>query len=422
MPAPDTTSLRFAQALSAYEHPGFAAEQVVGQIIDQIGPAPDLVTLFISGPLTDTAAKIAATVRQQTEAKHLIAATATGVLGGVLEFERRAGLAALAASLPGVTVTPLSNQDFVNILDAKHDAPHALAQKTKDPAAIFVLADPFSVPLNGAVPALGRALAANTKNDTKPVLFGGVASAADKAGGNTIVLDDHADNKGMVGVALSGPIRCDMTVSQGCRPIGQNLVVTRARGNLIFELAGRPALHVIRQQIGALANDDRKLLPGGLFIGRVIDEYKQHLGRGDYLIRNVLGADESSGGVAVADIIPPGRTVRLHLRDAHTAVEDLALLLDAQALHGPPRGAILVTCAARGERFFGKQNLDTVAIQRAFLPNEAGPEAAKSGKAIDPERMGIPLAGFFASGEIGPIGNQSFVHGYTACLGCFRSP
>lgn len=422
MPAPDTSSLQFAQALSAYEHPGFAAEQVVGQIIDQIGPKPDLLTLFISGPLTHSAAQIADTVRDQTGARHLIAVTAVGVLGGVLEFERRAGLTALAASLPGVTVTPLTNDDFINIIDARDDAPHALAEKAKDPAAVFVVADPFSVPLNGAVPTLGRALTAAADQAAPPVLFGGVASAAEKAGGNTIVLDDHADNKGMVGVALSGPIRCDMTVSQGCRPVGENLVVTRARGNLIFELAGRPALHVIREQIGSLDNDDRILLPGGLFVGRVIDEYKQHLGRGDYLIRNVLGADESSGGVAVADIIPPGRTVRLHLRDAHTAEEDLALLLDAQTLHGPPRGALLVTCAGRGERFFGKQNLDTVAIQRAFFPNESGPEAAKSGKAIDPQRMGIPLAGFFASGEIGPIGNQSFVHGYTACLGCFRTP
>ncbi len=417
---PDHTKITFAQALSAYEHPAFAAEQVVSQITDQIGPRPDLVTLFIGGPLAKNARTIAQTVRDNTSAKCILAVTAAGVLGGVLEFENRAGVSALAARLPGVTVTPLTNDDFNAIADAKEDAPAALAQRAPDPAALFVVADPFSVPLNGVIPTIGRAL--HNSRSAPPALFGGVASAAEKPGQNTIVLDDHADNQGIYGVALSGPIRCDLTVSQGCRPVGENIVVTKARGNLLLELAGRPALEVLRSQIATLSEKDRKLLAGGLFIGRVIDEYKQHLGRGDYLIRNVLGADEQSGGVAVADIIPPGRTVRLHLRDADTAREDLALLLDAQTIHGPPEGAILVTCAARGERFFGKQNLDTVAIQRAFLPAEAGHEAAKSGESIDPLRFGIPLAGFFASGEIGPVGNHTFVHGYTACLACFRNP
>ncbi len=422
MPGTDPTRIRFAQALSAYEHPGFAAEQIVSQISDQTGPNPDLVILFVSGPLIAAAGSIAAAVRRGTNAGCLLAVTASGVLGGVLEFENRAGVSALAATLPGVSVTPLTNNDFAAVFDAGDDAPALLAEKVGCPAAMFVVADPYSVPLNGLVPALGRALNPPGRQGPPAALFGGVASGADKPGGNTIVLDDRTDNQGVYGVALAGPIRCDLTVSQGCRPVGENVVVTRARGNLLLELGGRPALEVMRNQIGTLNDADRKLLAGGLFIGRVIDEYKQHLGRGDYLIRGVLGADEQSGGVAVADIIPPGRTVRLHLRDAHTAEEDLGLLLDAQTLHGPPAGAILVTCAGRGERFFGKQNLDTVAIQRAFLPAESGPEAAKSGRAIDPHRMGIPLAGFFAAGEIGPVGNQSFVHSYTACLGCFRTP
>lgn len=423
MPDAESPKLRFARALSAYEHPGFAAEQITAQIIDHLGEAPDLIVLFASGPLASAIGMIASMVSERTGAGHIIGTTVCGVLAGATELEHRAGIAVLAARLPGIAVAPLRNEDFRAIHDAGADAGAVLRGRASADgglAATFVLADPFSVPLNGLIPVLGRAHLAAEVGAPDAVLFGGVASAGSKPGGNTLIVDDLVTEQGVVGVALSGPIRCDMAVSQGCRPVGENLVVTRSKGNLLFELGGRPALEVIREQIGVLGEADRRLLSGGLFVGRVIDEYKKHAGRGDYLIRNVLGADEQSGGVAVADIIPPGRTVRLHLRDATTATEDLALLLDAQALHGPPDGALLVTCNGRGERFFGKQNHDAVAIQRAFLPAESGPEAAKAGESIDPDHREVPLAGFFAAGEIGPIGRESFVHGYTACLGCFR--
>lgn len=423
MPGTDATNLRFSRALSAYEHPGFAAEQISAQIIDQIGDEPDLVMLFISGPLVHATDVIAGAVRDQTHARRLVAATASGVIAGTTELEHRAGVAALAARLPGVRISPLRHEDILAIHDAGDDAGRVLRELTNsdgDLAATIMLADPFSVPLNGMVPPLGRAHAAIDGNDRDAVLLGGVASAGAEPGGNTLIIDDHTTDNGALGIALAGDIRCDMAVSQGCRPVGENTIVTRSKGNLLFELGGRPAIEVIKEHIGSLGEADRKLLSGGLFLGRVIDEYKKHAGRGDYLIRNVLGADEGSGGVAVADLIPPGRTVRLHLRDANTAAEDLALLLDAQAIHGPPDGALLFTCNGRGERFFGKQNHDAVAIQRAFMPAEAGSESAKSGEAIEPGGGEIPLAGFFASGEIGPIGRESFVHGYTACLGCFR--
>lgn len=423
------TKIRFTRAGSAYEHPAFAAEQLAAQIIDQLGSEPDLVALFIGGPLVRSARIITQIVRERTSARRLIGVTAGGVITGSTELENRAGVAALAGRLPGVTITPLRNEDLLAVHDAGEaegrDAATILRERAApdaDLAATFLLVDPFSVPINGMIPTLSRAHLSPDPGLPDAVLFGGVASGATAPGGNTLILDDHTTNEGIVGVSLSGPVRCDMAVSQGCRPIGENLIVTRSKGNLLFELGGRPALDAIRNIVGDLDESDRRLLAGGLFIGRVIDEYKDHFGRGDYLIRNVLGAEEGSGGVAVADIIPPGRTVRLHLRDAATAHEDLALLLDAQALHGPPAGAILITCNGRGERFFGRQNHDAVAIQRAFLPAEPGPDAAKIGRQIDRDGATIPLAGFFAAGEIGPVGRESFLHGYTACLACFRDP
>jgi small ligand-binding sensory domain FIST len=411
--------MRFAAALSAFEHPGFAAEQVSAQLLDSLGPEPDLLFLFVSGPIVQNAGLIAEIVRRNTRARCLLGTTAAGVIGGATELESRSAVSALAGRLPGVTLRPLRNRDFSEVREAQGGGPdrfREIAAPEGDLAATCVLVDPFSVPLNALVPALSRA----HHDAGGAVLFGGVASGASNPGGNTMLVDGEAYTEGIVGVAIAGPVRCDMAVSQGCRPIGSNLVVTRSKGNLILELGGRPALEVVREAVGGLTEADRRLLAGGLFLGRVVDEYKDHFGRGDYLIRNVLGADEQSSAVAVADLIPPGRTVRLHLRDAATAHEDLALLLDAQSLHGPPEGALLVTCNGRGERFFGKQNHDAVAIQRAFMPAQAGPESAKPGRSIGPADHAVPLAGFFAAGEIGPIGRESFLHGYTACLACFR--
>ena len=365
------------------------------------------------------AADLATMLRHETQARSVIGCSAAGVLAGTAEIEQKTGVSVLAASLPGVEIVPLSRDTLRKVSDEGTEAfiRHLPADHAGRHAATVVFADPFSTPVASLITGLG---AAHTRSGEDPVLFGGVASGAETPGGNTLILDDDACFEGAVGLALLGDLRCDIAVSQGCRPIGPNLTVTRAKGNLLLRLDDRPALEVLRAVVHGLGERDRKLLAGGLFLGRSIHDSKAHLGRGDYLIRNVVGADEDSGGVAVADILPEGATVRLHFRDATTATEDLELLLDAQQLHGPPAGAFLVTCNGRGERFFGKQNHDSVTIQRAFLPAESGSEAAKSGEAITPPSAPVPLAGFFAAGEIGPIGDQSFLHGYTACLACFR--
>jgi small ligand-binding sensory domain FIST len=411
-------SPRFAHALTALGDPADAVAQLAAQVRRDLPDPPDLLIMNTSGDHAVVTADLAAMLRHETGARHLIACSAAGVLSGAVELENRTAISVLAGDLPGSHLTPLTNTDLEAVVDQASPAPLAeRLPRDQAHACTILFADPFSTPIASLTARLGEHHGAPGE---APVLFGGIASAADTPGGNTLVLDDDARYDGAVAIAISGNLRCDIAVSQGCRPIGPNLTVTRAKGNLLLRLDDRPALEVLRRIVHEISEKERKLLGGGLFLGRSIHENKTHLGRGDYLIRNVVGADEDSGGVAVADIIPDGATVRLHFRDATTATEDLELLLDAQQLHGPPAGAFLVTCNGRGERFFGKQNHDTVTVQRAFLPAESGSEAAKAGEPISPPRAPIPLAGFFAAGEIGPIGGKTFLHGYTACLACFR--
>jgi len=178
------------------------------------------------------------------------------------------------------------------------------------------------------------------------------------------------------------------------------LVVTKAEHNVIIEVAGRPALErLVAQAHRSLSEQEVSLLEmGGLHVGRVIDEHREHFERGDFLVRNVIGADRELGALAVSDVVPVGTTVQFHLRDAHTADEDLHLMLDGRQADG----ALVFTCNGRGMRMFEEPHHDV-----GVLADRLGP---------------LPTAGFFAAGEIGPVGGRNFLHGFTASVALLRDP
>jgi small ligand-binding sensory domain FIST len=191
-------------------------------------------------------------------------------------------------------------------------------------------------------------------------------------------------------------------VSQGAAPLGRELTVTAGEGNVIYELAGRPAIEAIEQVIAELGIGERALVAAGLLLGIVIDGGKPEYEQGDFLVRGVLGADPDNGAVAIAANVEPGQVVRLHARDARSADEDLrrALRLRAAASGDkPPAGALVFSCNGRGQSMFGASDHDATAVEE--------------------ELAGAPAAGFFAAGEIGPVGGRSFLHGFTATVAVF---
>ena len=256
--------------------------------------------------------------------------------------------------------------------------------------AYLLLADPFTFP---ADPFL-RALDERTPGS---VIMGGMASGGSGPGGTVLFRDGEVVNDGAVGCRL--PVAVVPLVSQGCRPVGQAYTVTKAEGNVIHELAGAPALDRIRETYAALATPDRELMATGLQLGRVIDEYRPEYGQGDFLIRAVMGGDPATGALAVGDRIEVGETVQFHVRDASSADEDLRAMLERH-LPGRPAGALLFTCNGRGSRLFSTPDHDASLVA---------------------ERLGVPTAGFFAAGEIGPVGGRNFLHGFTASLAVFTA-
>jgi small ligand-binding sensory domain FIST len=430
--APPT--LRFAHALTGASDVVRAAEEAADQALEGLaGATADLALVFLSPHYIEHAAMLARTLRERLRVETLLGISTSTPIAGASEAEHGPALSLLCASLPGVAIHAFTHDDL-EPPEREEDAGKSWVGPigiTPDHRATMLFVDPTSVPIMKLLPAFNAAVrlgagAVDGGGGGNPLtashsLFGGIASAGSKPGSNVLLLNDRVLRHGLAGLSLSGNLHVDCVVSQGCRPVGPTFLVTRSRNNIIFELGGKPALEAIQAVVGELPDSDREQVREGLMLGVVIDEYKPRFGRGDYLIRNIVGVDTTHKCIAVADFPRVGQTVRLHLRDARTAHEDLALLMDAQRLYDPPLGALLITCNSRGERLFKSRSHDAGIVQRAFLPGEPGEQAAKAGESLDPSRPPpVPLAGFHAAGEIGPIGGTTFLHGQTACVAVFR--
>lgn len=335
--------------------------------------------------------ELAREIRTQGLADHVIGVTAESIAGGDVEVENSSALSLWILDLPGVNIEPVRICYEDGLFLGWQEPPIGVDESSR---ALILLADPFSFPADEFVSRL---------NDRRKGfrVMGGMASAAQNAGQNKLVIDDDEYRTGAVGVIVSGDLTIRTVVSQGCRPIGRHQLVTKAERNIIRELGRRPALEVLQEIFDDLEGPDQERVRRGLHLGRVMNEYKDHFGPGDFLVRNVLGG-EPSGAIAVNDNLRVGQTVQFHVRDASTADEDLRGLL-ANSASTPqdlsPDAALLFTCNGRGSRLFEMPNHDMATIHEILGP--------------------VPTAGFFAMGEIGPIGSQNFIHGFTASIGLF---
>lgn len=222
--------------------------------------------------------------------------------------------------------------------------------------------------------------------------IGGLASGGEESDVAVFLNDCTAD---AVCLPLTGTTSILPLVSQGCRPIGEPLTVTRAENNIVYALGGLPAYEVLETAFEALSDSEKSVAKGNLFAGLAGTEYLDDFKPGDFLIRNIIGADPGSGAVVIGGIPRTGQTLQYQLRDREIAKADLKRVLATPALQGVrPFATLLFSCLGRGERFFGSPNHDAACFYAA-----AG---------------GSPLAGFFCNGEIAPVAGRNAVHGYTA--------
>ena len=391
---PQTAQFKFASISVQDDSVDRVLSAVSKQMIDRLGEHVDLALVFPSSHFLRHAADLGVNLRRAIGARVMIGCCSEGVIGPDHEIEDEPAVAVVAAQLPGVGVQPfhIGGNDALEL--AREPSKFGeYFQPARDTRGIVMVADPFSTPMERILDAF------NFYCEGVPII-GGLASAARQPGENCLFMNDTVVKNGLVGVGLSGPVQLDVIVSQGCRPIGPVFQVTDAKNNIIDSLEGVPPMERIGEVLEALSEEDRELLRNGLFIGRAIDSKREALGRGDFLIRGVMGADSRTGAIAIGDMIQNGERVQFHLRDARTAREDLEMMLTPHALFGAPSGAFLFSCNGRGTHLYDEPDGDISAINSFF--------------------HGIDLAGFFCAGEIGPVGGKNFLHGHTASLALIR--
>jgi len=390
--------MKWVSSIATDEDSHRAVETVIRSTRDQLGDhPPHLLLVFLSPAFTADARDILDRLRAELPATVVIGCSAAGVIGGGVEAEHTPALSLTAAYLPNVKLLPIYT-DTQNLPD--NDSPPSAWRESigiPDNRAphVLLLADPFSARISELVSGLDFIL-------PDQHIIGGLASGAREPGGNVFFLNDQVFTEGVVAVGMEGDLRLDTIVAQGCRPIGERLHISSCEGNVIHAINGKPPIEYLQGLSPTLNEYDRHLLQAALFIGIQMDALQGDPGHGDYLVRNIMGIDKRTGGLIVAEHVHEGQTVQFHLRDKLSSAHDLESMLNRAARDGvfdDSRGALLFSCLGRGQHLYGRPNHDS-----ELLLKKAGD---------------VPIGGFFCNGEIGPVADATYLHGYTSAFGIF---
>ena len=387
--SPATRTRRVGAGLSVSPAAAEAAGEAARQAREALDAAPvDLAFLFLSAEHFGASEEALAAVEDELAPEHLLGCVAEGVVAGERELESGPAAAVWAASLPEAAI-----ETFHSLaIDTDEGVAVTSFPDLEGADLVALLVDPFTFPAAGFLTKL------NEEEDRAPVV-GGLAAGGGEPDTQALFVDGEVVYEGAVGAVVRGaPVRT--VVSQGCEPVGRDSVITNAEGNVVFELAGEPALERLKGDLASLTEDQQQsAASGGVLAGLVIDENRAEYRRGDYLMRGLIGVDEDTGALAIGEPVRVGQTLRFHVRDAAAADEDLRENL-ANAIDGDrAAGALLFTCNGRGTNLFAAPDHDARAVGEVL--------------------GGDGVAGFFCAGEIGPVGGKPFLHGFTATLAVF---
>lgn len=385
--------MQWASALSELPETKAAMAEVVSAAGDRLGGAADLAVLFVSPHHLKERELISREVRAAFPGATLIGCSGGGIIGDGKEVEDAPAVALAVASLPGVRLTPfhLANPELPD-----PDQPGGWRERlgfAPDASPHFVLLpDPLSCNVERLVTGLDAAFGSASCK------VGGLVSGGTRPGAHTLWLDETTHDRGVVGLALEGDVQLRTILAQGCRPIGEPMLVTSCDDNIIYQVEGHTPVEALKALLEELDEGDRELARHSLFVGiEMKDQVEYH--QGEFLIRNLLGLDPERGAIAVAARVRRWQAVQFHLRDSATSADDLAHQLAAHGRAAPGAGALLFSCLGRGEQLYGQPHHDSHRFRDVVGD--------------------VPLAGFFCNGEIGPVAGRTFVHGYTSSFGVF---
>jgi len=405
-----TQPMKWVNALSTRPSLEAAVEDVVEQAQRLLQVPADLGLVFISAAFASEYSRLMPLLQEKLSIPALIGCCGGGIVGidakgDVQEVEEGAALSLTLAHLPDVKVQTFHIS--INALPDPDSSPDAWVElmgvPPQDQPHFILLGDPMSSGTNELLQGLDFAYAGAAK-------VGGLADPGSLGHHSSLFCDFKQYRDGMVGVALSGNLVMETIVAQGCRPIGQPYQVVEGERNILLKLEesaygkAHTPLEILQGIFEDLEEEDRALAQRSLSIGIAQSAFKQTLEQGDFLIRNVLGVDPRTGAMAIGDRVRPGQRIQFHLRDAEASEDDLTMLLERyqnQDQSSSPAGALMFACLGRGEGLYNRPNFDSRLFTRY---------------------LNVPLSGFFCNGEIGPVGNTTFLHGYTSVFGICRQP
>ncbi len=255
---------------------------------------------------------------------------------------------------------------------------------------LCLFADTYNMDAEKLLPALSQELPG-------VAITGGGASEDGTVGETFVFCGDTVSNNAVSGMLIAGDFELAIASSLACAPIGPAHRVTAARDNVILELDGRPAYEVFSEAAGPLANDLRRAL-AFVFLAVPMDSSADKIERGKFLVRNIVGASQEHGALAVAHRPNAGDTVGFVLRDAERARGNLKDTLDdlSKRVTAPPVFGLYFDCVSRGSGLYNIPGHDSAYI-RQYLGD-------------------IPIGGFFTGFEIGPAGDRTAILQYSGVL------
>ncbi|HEY9828045.1 MAG TPA: FIST N-terminal domain-containing protein [Stenomitos sp.] len=411
--------MKWTSALSTRPSLEAAVNEVVERAQASLGQPADLAFVFISDAFASEYTRLMPLLKAQLGETPIVGCSGNGVIGqrtpeSAEEIEDGPGIALSLAVLPEVRIRPfhLRSEQLPDLDSSPERWIELFGVRPEEKPHFVLFSDAASARINDLLQGLDYAYPQSVK-------VGGLTAGLASLGGSGLFCNGRLCREGTVGVALSGNIMVETIVAQGCRPVGPLLRVAESDRHVLLQVEAHPegdrwegstvdtkvqtALEALHRALDTLSDADRAMAQNALSIGIVRDAFKSKLEAGDFLIRNLIGVDPRIGAIAVGDRIRPGQRVQFHLRDAAASAEDLETLLlryRSQSPPQPPAGALLFDCVGRGEHFYGQPNFDT--------------------ERFAAHCQSTPVSGFFCQGEIGPISNSTFLHGYTAAFGLFR--
>ncbi|MEM8615166.1 MAG: FIST N-terminal domain-containing protein [Cyanobacteria bacterium P01_H01_bin.105] len=402
--------MKWASAVSTHPSLELALREVIERVLTQLETAPNLAVIFISSAFASEYSRVLPLLRGPLGGAHIIGCSGSGVIGRtraghLIEVEETAGISLTVAYLPDVNIQGfhLSIDELPDLDSPPSEWTEIIGVLPADKPQFLLMADPFASGMNDLLQGLDFAYPESVK-------LGGLAGIESISRSCGLFCGQQLYRQGVIGVALSGNIVIDTIVAQGCRPIGPTFRVVESDRNVVTKVAAQDEaatqtpLEALQELFQDLGETDRQLAQESLFIGLAQSSFKQALEQGDFLIRNLVGVDPKIGAIAIADRIRPGQRIQFHLRDAHTAKEELATLLTTYQLNNQaralPSGALLFACNGRGTSLFDAPNCDVEQFSHQLGQ--------------------VPLGGFFCNGEIGPVGKTTFLHGFTSVFGICR--